>query len=329
MVVVRECVCPEPANGAWGQLQADGDWFDNNWDYRKPCVINAASGAGTGYQVRVNVHYLNGTDSGADVFLGGKCKGGFGDVRFTAVDGTSLLSCWMESPVSDNATFWVKITANLTASATIIYIYYGNSAANSTSNGTATFDFFDDFSTNTGWTLDGSTINCGTLNLNKSNAYSAEKNRTSGYDDYRFRFRAATNATNGLWEACPRGRGYYPNCNPRLAVGNYSYDPFCVRFYGQDGNSLLLYASADENGHLIQVLKSGSNFAVTWDSLSSSYSNSAQETGDKIAFCANMLNGPLQVDWVFLAKYVSSEPAFGGWAQRRELGRQRLRLQHL
>jgi hypothetical protein len=46
-----------------------GEWL-SGWEYRKSHVIDAASEAGTNYQVKIKVHYSDGTDSGEDVFIG-------------------------------------------------------------------------------------------------------------------------------------------------------------------------------------------------------------------------------------------------------------------
>jgi hypothetical protein len=103
-------------------------------------VINAASGAGTNYQVKVKVHYGSGTDSGSNVYLNGKCRTDFGDVRFTDDDGSTLLDYWMESKVdSDYAIFWVEVADDLSTDPATIYIYYGNATATTTSNGPNTF----------------------------------------------------------------------------------------------------------------------------------------------------------------------------------------------
>ncbi len=116
------------------------------FDYRKSHVINSATGAGTGYQVKVTVHYGAGSDSGGDVYLGGKCRTDFGDVRFASSDGSTQLSYWVESKTdSDNAVCWVKVADDLGSSRTI-YAYYGNASAATASSGDATFVFFDDFS---------------------------------------------------------------------------------------------------------------------------------------------------------------------------------------
>ena len=119
-------------------------------------MINLAAGAGTNYQVQVTVNFGSGTDAGGSVFSNSLCKTDFTDIRFTAADGTTLLSHWIQSFIaSNNAVFWVKIPGDLTSSNQIIYMYYGNAAATTVSSGANTFIYYDDGSTTTGWTTSG------------------------------------------------------------------------------------------------------------------------------------------------------------------------------
>ena len=130
-------------------------WYNNNWSYRKSHVITGSAGAGTGYQIRIIVHKTTGTDAGSDVYMGANPNNDFGDVRFTASDGTTLLSYWMETgslTSGSQAAFWVKVAADLGSNQTI-YVYYGNGSATTTSNGANTFILFDDFD---GTSLDAS-----------------------------------------------------------------------------------------------------------------------------------------------------------------------------
>ncbi len=79
------------------------------------------------------------------VSLGGNSRDTFGDVRFTDEDGDTELDYWMEELVSgDYAVFWVEV-ASIPVSGTTIYIYYGDAAGTTTSDGDATFIFHDDF----------------------------------------------------------------------------------------------------------------------------------------------------------------------------------------
>ena len=108
-------------------------------------MINAASGAGTNYQVNITVYYTSGTDSAGSVYLAGKCDAYFRDIRFTDSTGNGNLSYWCESNTTYvSGFFWVKVSANLNTTAQTIYIYY-NRTTSTTSNGVNTFLFFDDF----------------------------------------------------------------------------------------------------------------------------------------------------------------------------------------
>ncbi|MEM4761717.1 MAG: DUF2341 domain-containing protein, partial [Thermofilum sp.] len=129
-------------------VEAQSSGWLSGWFYRKQHVINPASGAGSNYAVNITVYYGDGTDSGAEVYLGGKCRSDFGDIRFTASDGVTLLDYWMEEKVDGvYARFWVRIPDDLSSSPVTIYIYYGNPDATYAGDGTRVFLFFDDFET--------------------------------------------------------------------------------------------------------------------------------------------------------------------------------------
>jgi hypothetical protein len=116
------------------KLPAKSDWYNTSWSRKAPITINNAGSGLTAYQVKVNVTY----DS--------DMKPNFDDIRFTDADGSTLLSHWRESyTASTSAIFWVKVPA-VPSGSKAIYMYYGNAAASSASDGTATFVFFDDFS---------------------------------------------------------------------------------------------------------------------------------------------------------------------------------------
>jgi len=112
------------------------------WMYRKSHeIIGSTSGAVTDYQIKIVVHYGSGTDSGEHVYLNGKCRTDFGDIRFTADDGETELPYWIERKVDgDYAIFWVKVPSiPASPDKAIIYIYYGNLDVTTTSNLTNTF----------------------------------------------------------------------------------------------------------------------------------------------------------------------------------------------
>lgn len=100
--------------------------------YRDISVTNSPAIAN--YQMMVTVPY--------DAHM----KTDFGDIRFMGTDGTTSYDYWMEKKTDGtSAVFWVNVP---TASTTTFRMYYGNSTLTTTSDGTKTFEFFDDFSGN-------------------------------------------------------------------------------------------------------------------------------------------------------------------------------------
>lgn len=125
-------------------ISAEASWL-SGWSFRKSHVINGSTGAGTDYQISINVHFGSGTDNGSEVYCDSNVNTDFSDIRFTDNDGTTELSHWMESSYeSDNATFWVRILDNLDVNQSI-FLYFGNPEAVSAIDGTSTFIAWDDF----------------------------------------------------------------------------------------------------------------------------------------------------------------------------------------
>lgn len=148
------------------------------WNRRKSHVIQQQAGAGTNYQVAIKVYKGAGVDGTetyhhtlmGKVYCGGNCRDDFGDIRFTASDGSTELDYWMHDDVSSGvyAVFWVEISGDLTAGDVTIYVYYKNDSATTTENMANTFQHCcDDEETAVdalpaGW-VDASTGSCGGL----------------------------------------------------------------------------------------------------------------------------------------------------------------------
>ena len=116
------------------------NWWNTSWVYRKPINITENSGSNlTYYQILVTVD----TQSLISTI---KMRSDCGDIRFIDSDDSTNLSYWIESGINTLSTkIWVKVPSISASSTKTIYMYYGNPSATSISNGTATFDFFDDF----------------------------------------------------------------------------------------------------------------------------------------------------------------------------------------
>ncbi len=119
------------------------EWYNNEWSYRSSVVIdNTGNGTLEDYQVKIvldgsNLDFSKANEDGSDI-------------RITDSDGVTVLPHWIESydPVGEEAVIWSKLMINAESEKTI-YLYYGNGEAITSSNGNATFDFFDDFSSPT------------------------------------------------------------------------------------------------------------------------------------------------------------------------------------
>ena len=111
-------------------------WWDTSWTRRRPITITGSHPEN--YQLKIIIPY----DS--------DMRSDYGDLRFTENEDGTELNYWIENYTADNATVWVRRLENLTPDDTI-YVYYGNPAATSASNGDATFGADVGFDSANGW----------------------------------------------------------------------------------------------------------------------------------------------------------------------------------
>jgi len=115
-----------------------GDWWNEDWGKKREITINENSGAigiVEDYSVRLIL------DKGDD--MSENC----GDIRFVDSLGQNELPYWIESCGTEEVIAWVK-TDLIGSSETIIYMYYWNNEAVSTSDINNTFILGDDFDEN-------------------------------------------------------------------------------------------------------------------------------------------------------------------------------------
>ena len=118
------------------------NWYNSNWGYRREITIDTGSSATPAYyQVLVTLTtatmgnpYTNVKTDGSDIF-------------FTNANGTTPIDYWIESwDNTGDSKIWVEVPDAIAAtSSKTIYMYHGNPDASSASDGTNTFEFFDDF----------------------------------------------------------------------------------------------------------------------------------------------------------------------------------------
>lgn len=304
-------------------------WFDQNWTQRKQVVVTEKSAeALSNYQIKITVPYLS------------AMQPDFDDVRFTSADGKTLLDYWLEEKTdSTTATFWVEV-ASLPASAnTSIYYYYGNTIAGTLSNGTNTFlkfDHFDDASIDVQWTAvnpDGNqTISESGTNiaLGTDGAEASDLNiSTSNQDAPRiiqsisgnFVIESKITTTNAyydltgilIWKDSQNFYGFgkglisgseriwrRKNIADALDDSNYgstAYAPDTVYLKMVRSGSTLVsfYTDADNYGTWTQAFSETFNSS---DPVSFGFVRFDNTTRTYTGLC----------DWIFVRKYVSSEP---------------------
>jgi len=106
------------------------------WQYSKDLMIANPGATLTDYQVLVNL-------TGAGFPIEANASGA--DIRFTDAGGAEL-NYWIENwdYANRSANVWVNVTS-IPAGVSSMHLWYGNPGATSSSNGNATFVFFDDF----------------------------------------------------------------------------------------------------------------------------------------------------------------------------------------
>lgn len=125
--------------GTAGQFNLDsasgwaGDY--GSWAKRQAVTITNSGSLQTNYQVRLSITYDS--DMQTD----------FDDLRFTNSSGDEL-DYWIEKKVNNTSSVvWVEIDTLEGSTDTVIYMYYSNPSSITTSDGDATFIFFDTFDT--------------------------------------------------------------------------------------------------------------------------------------------------------------------------------------
>jgi hypothetical protein len=325
----------------WMVVVSDPGWL-TGWTYRKSHVIQNASGAGTNYQINITIINDSSSDSGGIMYIDDKMRSDFGDVRFTDDDGTTLLDYWIENKTDGvNATFWVEVADNLNDTNQTIYVYYGNAEASTTSNADATFPFADVFDSGslneTKWdsniTAEGSvTVSGGTclIENDESNSTPSDTNihgATYFGQGYSLRMRTRfSDWANYLyvhqaWRSTgsPVDGAYFSreSSSYHWSWRNYN-DGSATR---EDKSSTSPVA---DTWYIWELMRNGSTNTI-WnrDNVEKGTIDTNLPDGDCSPFfdagTSHSVHVYIEVDWVIVRKYVSSEPVQGSWGSEEEI----------
>ncbi len=353
---IRNRTEDEPTFGFWSLeeevapiIEITG-WLNSSWQYRKPLNIESSvDGTLLNYEKKIVVNYGSGTDSGMNVYLDSKCKTDFGDIRFTSLDGVELDYYLIQKIDSDKAVFYVEIDSIPLSGGAGILIYYGNSSASTTSNGSATFDHFEDFddsnilfdtagasgitfSTSTNSCKEGS--GCGDVN-HASNDYRIQMQDVNNFsvDNYvqegwlRIEsgaidvdtlgpglHTAGASSANSGYQATLDGRGAV---SPQIRVDT-SYTLITNGSYlvSLDTWYLVNLYRANSNSLISELYTESAVYTGTPTSTTTRSSETTYSTGRTGVFTYSTTYSNYDAIWI--RSYTNNEPAYGSWEDEQE-----------
>jgi hypothetical protein len=223
--------------------------------YQKAITLNNSGSALTDYQILVTL------DTAA-LISAGKMRNDCGDIRFYDT-GENLLDYWIESGCNtDNTRIWVKVPTISAGGETIIYLYYGNSSTESTSDSTVCpggihggycCDFFDDFSGTSQWptgTGTNGTTNYGYVSASQTGNGTFSSTLVSnviGSGTFKATLNIQSSGTAGT--GCSYAHNLYQRTTTDTLLDDTAYGSYTTRTYDLSGTDvkLKLYALATGN----------------------------------------------------------------------------------
>ena len=183
----------------------DPSWYNDSWSYRQPITItnNVASDL-SNYQIKI---ILNSSNVGSHY----DWTNDEDSIRFTYYNSTSdsesEIPYWIQdyNSTAETATIWVNVTYIPASSTSTIYFYYHNTEVSSESNGTNTFDYFVDGSsdpsiTESDYAVGASNNYISYDSTNERINYKAKREKSnSGYGGFPYWINTSTTLNDG-WE---------------------------------------------------------------------------------------------------------------------------------
>lgn len=256
----------------------------SGWSHAKEIFLTGQTGAGTLYQVDLDI----GDSAGGDFHLDGNCTNFPQDIEITDNDGTTLLDFSIEDITADPLTLWVEVADDLGSNQSI-WVYYGKSGASTNSDGDATFVLYTGLKTTdyvSALTVSGAGYAYkGSLQFDQENTHLAP-----GFGDSAARF-----PTNSI------------------LFGSYIDDNLIRKVYVAGVEKLGV------TGALTWTIDTPYIFEILWDSSGVKFIKDDVQwgttfTGDTPTANMGIFNyyhvGTGQVNWQFIRKYNSPEPAF-------------------
>ncbi|RLG28963.1 hypothetical protein DRO03_08445, partial [Methanosarcinales archaeon] len=296
----------------------------SGWDCRQLINISNTAGELSYYPVRID---LNSSNDGANW----NWTNNGNDTRFTyynyTTENETEIPFWIESwnSTAETSTIWVNVTSLANNANTTIYLYYGNTSASSASNGTNTFEFFDDFpgssidTTKWPYTVGGPTVSGGELRLdyieypgdkihspiefNKPYAVRA-RSKSSDYDSaFLETYDSYDDEYEGLQIDCSDS-DVSKKCDTCIRTFS-NEEGYPRRFYHNTGFNWSDYA-------IYEIIRPTPDYAYYYQNntllRNETYSYCFEEKGYVGFHVWGTIKHVLTVDWIFVRNYTLPEP---------------------
>lgn len=301
------------------------NWWNASWGYRQSHTITSLSGAGVGYQINLTANYGSGSSSGNTVYLNNHSNSDFSDLRFISIDNSTVYEYWVESYTASSSAFvWVRINEDLGTANRVFWVYYGNGAATSLSNGEQTFisggfDDFNDASVNASkWnnvigtpaesggylnlTCSGTTIrvnSTATFNANTALRMKAQSADQSGSEEQNWGYGYPVETDNKAGSFSTYGNG-------RLVTRDSAFN---LPVWTENKNAIYdILRNGTGTGRSMRFYVN--NAEVT----NSPVTTQIPATNITIGLAAYSLTGSyLWVDWVLIRVYIAPDASHGAW----------------
>jgi len=289
--------------------------FHLPFKYRRKITITEQSGNDlTYYQVLIELNSTNFDFSHAQT--NGE------DIRFTDANG-NLLDYWIEEwdAVNETAKIWVEVPSIPANSEIEIFMYYGNPTVASASDGTATFEFFDDFEDLEGWVNDaGYSVSNSELVQNANAGTENKKFYYSGYEPSSIRnlaIRLKWRSTSGGYVTA----GWFHTNNNWNGIwwydGDSNGDAHIRERWDSHSFQEMTYGTTDDNipqnvnnPYIFEFRADESNFYLVVDDVE--YASSDIDFDDMpmhVGYSSWNSGYPAYSDWILVRKYASPEPS--------------------
>ena len=257
----------------------------SGWSYRKEITITGQSGAGTNYQVDLDI----GDSAGGDFHLEGHCTNFPQDIEVTDNDGTTLLKFWIADITADPLEMTVKVADDLGSNQTI-YVYYGKSGATTNSNGANTFIQYH-----------------GAASATFVDSYNVTPTNIA-FEVYG----KVTSATHTIRWGLKNTAGL-DDTDDVVMISSYNVDNnhyFVTKNEGTQSYVNEIPSATVDVLQRMKILMTGSTWHAYVDGDEVSTGISTNFPNEDMGLTMYLTAGTAEQDWSFVRKYIATEPAF-------------------